>query len=229
MSESRPVKPRPKGLLFAPGFLNRPKAVSWLKRVHAWTGFWGALLFVFIGVSGFLLNHRSILLIEAGGIKEVSQVELPVDPNLIADGDALGAWTKDKFSLHGEAFIPAGAETSSAKVLFMGQEVQAVEIWARAFRHPNGILTARYVAGSTSVEVEQQFQNFWGFVKELHKGHGIGVIWVLFMDAMVGALLGMTMTGFLLWSRLHGSRLLAGAIIGTSAVMGIASVAPYLL
>ena len=229
MSEKRPVKPRPKGLLFAPKVLNRPRAVSWLRRVHAWTGFWGALLFVFIGISGFLLNHRHVLLIEAGKIEEVSQVELPVRPGIITDADDLGIWVKRTLDLHGDPFAPSGSQPASGRVLFMGQEVEAVEVWTRSFRHPNGILTARYVAGSASIEVEQQFQNVWGFLKELHKGHGIGILWILFMDAIVGALMVMTISGFLLWSRLHGPRLLAGGIILSSAGMAFLSVGGYLL
>jgi uncharacterized protein len=38
----------------------------------------------------------------------------------------------------------------------------------------------------------------------------------------------MSITGFLLWSRLHGSRLLAGGIVATSAVLATASIWPFL-
>lgn len=61
------TRKRPPGtLLFLPRFANRTDVIQWLKRIHAWTGFWGALIFLLLGTSGLLLNHRSTLKIDTG-------------------------------------------------------------------------------------------------------------------------------------------------------------------
>ena len=64
------------GLLFLPRGWQRADALRWLKKVHAWTGFWGAVLFLMMGTSGFLLNHRSILKIETAKSVEVSAMQV---------------------------------------------------------------------------------------------------------------------------------------------------------
>ncbi len=40
--------------------------------------------------------------------------------------------------------------------------------------------------------------------------------WILLTDTLAGALLILAITGILLWSRLHGPRLLAAGLIGTT-------------
>ena len=86
-----------------------------------------------------------------------------------------------------------------------------------------------HIQGSNSVWVEQNQQNFLGFIKNLHKSTGAQLAWVLFMDMIAGALILMTLNGFLLWTRLHGTRLLAGAIVMASIITATAAVWPTLL
>ena len=43
-------------------------------------------------------------------------------------------------------------------------------------------------------------------------GTGANVAWVLLVDTLAGGLIVMSLTGMLLWSRLHGTRLTALAI-----------------
>ena len=66
------------GLLFVPKRWQRAAVLQWLKRIHAWTGLWGALLFLLLGTSGVLLNHRSILKIETAKSVEVSNMDVAV-------------------------------------------------------------------------------------------------------------------------------------------------------
>lgn len=87
------------GLLFVPSNWQRGRAIRWLKRVHAWTGFWGAVLFLMLGVTGVLLNHRSIWKIDTGEPQEVSAMNLAIAPGRITDEKALGIWAKREFGL----------------------------------------------------------------------------------------------------------------------------------
>lgn len=235
----KPVTPKKRnqsGLLFVPREWQRGAAVRWLKRTHAWTGFWAALLFLMLGTSGILLNHRSIWKIETGEPIEVSAMDIAVPAGSIKDEAALGKWAQAEFSLQSEPRPPRGkgpgkgekSDQKSAK-RFLGRERSEAEKWELSFNHPNGRLTVEHVKGSASVSVKQSSQNLWGFLKNLHKGSGVGLVWVLFMDTIAGALVAMSITGFLLWTRLHGTRLLAGAIMAGSLAVATTALWPFLL
>lgn len=218
------------GLLFVPSKWQRAVFIRWLKRVHAWTGFWGAILFFMLGLSGVLLNHRSIMKIETGEPVEVSAMDIAVDPALIPDEKALGQWAARQLGLSSKPRPPRKEGGGSGeRKSFMGHEQQEAEKWAQQFSQPNGRVTVEYVPGSRSVSVRQDAHNALGFIKNLHKGSGLGLAWVLFLDSIAGALIAMSLTGFLLWTRMHGTRLLAGAIVVASLGFGIAAMWPYLL
>lgn len=232
----RAVKPvfNQSGLLFVPARWQRANIIRWLKRVHAWTGFWGAILFFLLGLSGVLLNHRSIWKIDTGEPLEVSAMHIAVRPGLIRDEKALGRWAQREFDLSTEPRAPRGeggpgAPRGNERKRFMGKERAEPLKWVQMFNHPNGRLTVTYVPGSASVAVRQDAQNALGLIKNLHKGSGVGLAWVLFLDSIAGALIAMSVTGFLLWSRLHGTRILAGGIIAASLAAAISSVWPWLL
>ena len=215
------------GLLFLPPPLQSGRAIQWLKRIHAWTGLWGAVLFLMLGFSGVLLNHRSILKIDTGKPVEVSVITMPVGAGVITDEKALGRWVKITLDLPSEPKAPRKEE--AAPKMFNGKVVVEPVKWSQAFRHPNGIITADYFLGSTSIAIRQEADTALGFIKNLHKGTGVGVVWVLFMDSIAGALITMSLTGFLLWSRFHGSRLVAGGIVIASLGLGIVALLPFVL
>jgi uncharacterized protein len=224
------------GLLFFPSKWQRGRTVRWLKRIHAWTGFWGAILFLMLGISGVLLNHRDMMKIETGEPVEVSAMNIAVPVGSIADEKALGAWANKEFNLQSEPRPPRGeggkGKGSKGKPeakTFLGKERPEAQKWELNFNHPNGRITVEHVKGSGSVAVKQTSQNVLGFMKNMHKGSGVGIAWILFMDSIAGALIAMALTGFLLWSRLHGGRLLAGALLIGSTALGTWTVWPFLL
>jgi uncharacterized protein len=216
------------GLLFMPKRWQRGAVLQWLKRVHAWTGFWGALLFLLMGSSGFLLNHRSILKIETGKPVEVSKMEVAVRPGQFADADALGKWAKTALALPVEGREPPAAKADKKGKLFMGKALPQVEKWTRTFMLADTKITVDYVPGAPNVTVRKEAVGLLGTMKNLHKGAGVGVAWVLLIDTIAGALIAMTLTGFLLWTRLHGSRLLAGGIAGGALMWALLAMGPFL-
>lgn len=230
----KPVRKRlPGTLLFLPRFANRTEVIQWLKRIHAWTGFWGALAFLLIGVSGLLLNHRSTLKIDTGGPREVMEASIAIDPALIKSPEDLGAWAQAEFGTALEPRAPrnegggparggANAERGGGeRVQLMGRDVQEAVVWKQAFNGANGVLTVEYTPGSAAVKATKSEQNVWGLLKNMHKGSGMNWIWVLFIDTMAGGLIAMALTGALLWSRLHGPRLAAVGIVAGSVLLAI--------
>lgn len=225
---------RPPGtLLFLPRFANRTDVIQWLKRIHAWTGFWGALAFLLIGTSGLLLNHRSTLKIDTGAPREVMEANIAVDPSLIKSPEDLGKWAQGQFGVSLEPRAPRAESGGGARggqpatqaggdrVQMMGANVKGAVVWKQAFNGTNGVLTVEYAPGSTAVKASKSEQNVWGLLKNMHKGTGMSWIWVLFIDTMAGGLVAMALTGALLWSRLHGPRLAAVGIVAASLVLAI--------
>lgn len=237
-------KRRPPGtLLFLPAFANRTDVIQWLKRIHAWTGFWGALAFLLIGTSGLLLNHRATLKIDTGAPVEVNEAAVTVDPTLIKSPDDLGKWAQTQFGTQIEARPPRaeggprgggrpggqGGTDGVGRATMMGKEVQQAPVWKQSFTGANAVLNVEYSPGSTSVKVSKSEQNFFGVLKNMHKGVGMSWPWVLLIDTFAGGLIAMSLTGALLWSRLHGPRLAAIGIVAASIGLALFAAWPGVL
>jgi uncharacterized protein len=217
------------GLLFVPKDWQRADVLRWLKKTHAWTGFWGALLFLLMGTSGFFLNHRAQLKIETGEPYEVSSMDIAVRAGQFADADALGKWAKAELGMNSDAREPRKEGGGpKGKPQFMGKSLPQAEKWTRQFTLVDGRVTVEYVPGAASVSVKREEQGLINTIKNMHKGVGLGMVWVLFLDSIAGALIVMSLTGFLLWTRLHGPRLLAGGLAGGSLALAAWAVLPNL-
>ncbi len=229
-------------LLFVPAALNRGPFITWLKRIHAWTGFWGALMFLMLGVSGFLLDHRGQMKIDTGEPRDVMSVVLPVDPGAIMSQEDLGKWAQSQFKIsmeprtgRGGPGAPRGEGTGEGGVQrgerarFMGHEVQQAAVWRQQFSGPNGALAVEYTPGANTVKASRSEQNLAGLIKNLHKGAGLSWPWVLLLDSMAGALTAMALSGALLWSRLHGPRLAAIGIVLASLSLALTAAWPSVL
>ncbi len=237
------VRKRPPGtLLFLPRFANRSDVIQWLKRTHAWTGFWGALAFLLIGTSGLLLNHRATLKIDTGAPREVMEANIAVDPALIKSPEDLGKWAQAQFGTALEPRAPraegggaprgeqGGARQGGGeRVQLMGRDIQEAVVWKQSFNGVNGALNVEYTLGSAAVKATKSEQNVWGMLKNMHKGSGMNWIWILFIDTMAGGLIAMALTGALLWSRLHGPRLAAIGIVLASTGIAVFAALPGLV
>lgn len=216
---------------FVPKRWSSAAFLKWLKRVHAWTGFWGAAFFLLLGVSGVLLNHRQVLKIDTGEPVEVGSVRVAILPGTIPDAETLGTWAKGTFDLPGTPQPPRSASGKSPPqppAAFAGRTIIEPEIWVRTFNLTNGRATFEYVPGANFVTAKRDAIGVLGTIKNLHKGVGLPVAWVLLLDTIAGALITMSVTGFLLWSRLHGSRLFAGGLAGGAIVWGLIAAIPAL-
>ncbi|WP_256360819.1 PepSY-associated TM helix domain-containing protein [Methylomonas koyamae] len=70
------------------------------------------------------------------------------------------------------------------------------------------------------VTVKQSDANLLQTLNNLHKGVGMGMGWVLLVDTLAGGLILLSLTGTLLWTRLHGNRLAAAGLgLGSLSLM----------
>lgn len=202
--------------------MNRqPKRIHWLKwlrRIHAWVGLWGAAMGLLFGVSGILLNHRAVMKIPAAQIEE-SQIELTLPAPPPANAKALASWLQAQLKIDRE---PGKIATEPAKaVTWAGQNIEQPSQWRVDFQSPQRSVSAEYWVGNAFVSVKRQDANVFAFITRLHKGVGMGVGWILLVDSLGGGLIFLSLTGLLLWTKLHGSRLTMAGLGLTS--LGLAT------
>jgi hypothetical protein len=193
--------------------MKRGRFLVWLRRTHAWMGLWGAAMGLLFGVTGILLNHRSEMKIPLAKHEETRQVLTPPGASLESP-ETLEAWLRTEFKL-------ADAKSRIQKkpggpVPWGGGQVEQPENWRITLTTPNLSVNAEYWKGDASTHVEQKEANLWATLSSFHKGSGMSNAWILLTDTLAGALLVLAITGTLLWSRLHGPRLLAAGLIGTT-------------
>ncbi len=201
--------------------IRQPKRMPWLKwlrRIHAWVGLWGAALGLLFGASGILLNHRAVMKITAAHMEQ-SQVELALPAPLPVDAKDLAKWLQAQLSIDRE---PSKISTEPAKtVTWSGQNFQQPGQWRIDFHSPQHSVNAEYWVGNAYVSIKHQDANVFAFITRLHKGVGMGTAWVLLADTLAGGLVFLSLTGLLLWTKLHGSRLAMASLGLTSLGLAV--------
>jgi len=207
-TSTKPAK-RPAGYLFLPRPLSRGAFLKWLRRTHAWIGLWGAALGLLFGFTGILLNHHDILKIPAMKMEQ-TEMQLPLPNPKPADPKALADWLGQTLKLPTER---ARIRREPGKtVTWNGQSFKQPPVWQISARNPKRSLQAEYWEGNAFVTVKQGEGNLFALLANLHKGAGLGVGWVLLVDSLGGGLMLLSLTGILLWTGLHGPRLLAAGL-----------------
>lgn len=187
--------------------------LKWLRRIHAWVGLWGAALGLLFGISGFLLNHRAVMKIPAVHIEQ-SQIELALPTPPPVDAKALASWLQAQLTIDHEA-SKISTEPEKA-VMWASQQHQQPALWRVDFHNPQRSISAEYWSGNSYVSVKRQDANAFAFLTRLHKGVGMGVSWVLLADTLAGGLVFLSLSGLLLWTRLHSNRLTMAGLALTS-------------
>ena len=203
----------PRGYLFLSQSMKRGRFLVWLRRTHAWIGLWGAALGLLFGVSGILLNHRNEMKIPLAKQHESRQTLTPPVSSLESP-ETLEAWLRTELKLsHAKSRIQ---KKPAAPTPWGGGRIEQPENWRVMLITPNRSITAEYWKGDAEAHIEQKEANAWATLANFHKGSGMSNVWILLTDTLAGALLVLAITGTLLWSRLHGPRLLAAGLIGTT-------------
>lgn len=191
--------------------------LRFLRKAHAWVGLSGATLSLLFGITGFLLNHRGVMKIEAGQIVERKvTVEFPEAP---ASPEALARILSDRFHVpmaRVKWLIKAGKSGRLDKTA-----VKTADQWTVAFTGHTHFALATYTPGNLTVELELKDANFLQAMKRLHKGDGGQIGWILLSDAVAGGMVFLILSGILLWTRLSGPKLLAAGLATGGLVSAI--------
>jgi hypothetical protein len=210
------------GYLFIPKGLQSAAVITWLRRTHAWTGYFGAIFFFFLGLSAVYLNHRAVMAIPQGSPREVASLDVIVEPGAISSEAALVAWMQAQYAIDNPPTQARGRP--GGQVSFNGQTTEQPAQWTATFRGPNATITGTHQAGSNLVHVTRTDAGFVRMIIDLHKVVGVNAAFILLMDAMAGAMMFMSLSGILLWTRLHGPRLAAVGILGVVLAAAAAAI-----
>lgn len=161
------------------------------------------------GFTGILMNHRDIMKIPIGRMEQ-TEIQLALPDLRPADPKAMAAWLGKNLQVDTRH---AKIKREPAKeVIWQNQTLKQPAAWHITVRNPQHMLSAEYWEGNAFVSVKRGNANLLQTLNNLHKGSGMGVGWVLLVDTLAGALLLLSMTGILLWTRLHGPRLAAAGL-----------------
>ena len=203
---------------FLPRAWSRGAFLKWLRRTHAWLGLWGATLGILFGVTGILLNHRGTLRINAAKTDQ-TQRELQIPDPKPENIEAFATWLQVELDL--EKKWNRARSQEPREISWGGKSVTQPERWSVSFSNPKRSYSAEYWVGNAYTSVRQFDRNIFAFLNRLHMASGMGVAWILLADTIAGSLIILALSGILLWTRLHGPRLLAAGLIFGSLTLAI--------
>ena len=203
---------------FLPLAWSKGAFLKWLRRTHAWLGLWGATLGILFGVTGILLNHRGTLRINAAKTEQAAR-ELPLCNPRPENIEAFAAWLQVELDLDKKWSRARSQEPR--EISWSGKSVTQPERWSVSFSNPKRSYSAEYWVGNAYTTVKQFDRNIFAFLNRLHMASGMGVAWILLADTIAGSLIILAISGILLWTRLHGPRLLAAGLVFGSLTLAI--------
>ncbi|HYN54082.1 MAG TPA: PepSY-associated TM helix domain-containing protein [Methylotenera sp.] len=200
--------------------VQRGKTLRLLRKIHGWLGLWGALLGLLFGISGFLLNHRAVMKIPAVKMEE-TEIQLPVSAPLPENAKAFTKFIQTSLNIQHEPTKPKGGKGGKPEreATFMDKSIKQPEMFKIDFQLPQARIQAEYVVGNQFATIKREDANVWGFLTRMHKGVGANTGWVLLADSLAGAMLVLSITGVLLWTKMRGSRLAMAGLIGSSTFL----------
>lgn len=200
----------------------RGHTIRLLRKIHGWLGLWGALLGLLFGISGFLLNHRAVMKIPAAKMEE-SEIQLAVSAPTPTNAKEFTKFIQRELNIQHDPVKPKGDRGGkpARDAKFMDKSVKQPETFKVDFQMPQARIQAEYVAGNQFATVKREDANVWSFITRMHKGVGANAAWVLLADTVAGALLVLSITGVLLWTKMRGSRIAMVTLIGGSTILTI--------
>lgn len=201
------------GPLFLPRRFRRVRVIKWLRRMHGWFALWGGVVGMLFGATGILLNHRAAMKIPAAQVEHMT-IQFPLGETRPATPAELASWLQAQLALDKP---PVHVETQPSRpVEWYGRAVIQPEQWKILFASPKRSMQVEYWVGNRFVRVKRTDGNLFYMLTRLHMSQGVHPGWILLADTIAGSLIVLAVTGLLLWSRLHGPRLLAAGLLGCS-------------
>jgi hypothetical protein len=107
------------------------------------------------------------------------------------------------------------------KIIWADQEVLQPERWSISLQSPQRGVSAEYFVGNRFVKLEHLDATPIGTLTRLHMSAGASVFWVLLSDTIASSLILLSLTGLLLWTKLHTVRTVTVMTSITALAAGI--------
>jgi len=191
--------------------------LTWLRLTHLYVGLWGAALGLVFGVTGILLNHRSVMKIPVELTTQKS-AQLPLPARAFTSPEEMSVWLQTELKFPTAPAVKAKAQPAKT-IVWAEVAVQQPERWTISLTSPGRGVLAEYFVGNRFVKVDHTDATPIGTLARLHMSVGVDAFWVLLSDTIAGSLILLSLTGLLLWTQLHTVRTLAvltsiGALLG---------------
>lgn len=192
--------------------------LKWLRKVHGWVGLWGAALGLLFGVTGFVLNHRGEPLHVSAGAPQVETMQLKMPDPAPQTPREFVQWLRAQDGLHLPQKLGRVQKEPERPVAWGDHETVQPAHWQLMFMSARGNVSVEYWVGNDYATLKRTGNSLLATLTNLHKGVGMSIGWVLFIDTFAGALILLSLTGVLLWTELNkrktvGAVLLIGSII----------------
>lgn len=181
--------------------------LTWLRQTHLYVGLWGAVLGLLFGASGILLNHRSIMKIPVEKTVQTS-AQLPLDGKIFTAPEQMASWLQKELHFT-PSQIPVVKSQPAKTIVWDDREVPQPERWNISLQSPQRGVNAEYFVGNRTVKLDHLDATPIGTLTRLHMSVGVSAFWVLLSDTIAGSMILLSITGLLLWTRLHTVRTLA--------------------
>ncbi|MDI1300900.1 MAG: PepSY-associated TM helix domain-containing protein [bacterium] len=202
----------------------RSATLKWLRNTHSWLGLWGAALGLLFGITGIVMDHRSIMKIPLPHPQE-STVQLPLPEQAPVNADAMARWLQATLALEHKA---TRVKTEAVRAVAWGdKKVMQPEHWNAMFSTPRVNVQGDYWVGNNFVTVKRSDNGLLAVLLNLHKGVGVGPGWILLADSVAGSLIMLSLTGIAMWV-LTNRRRTIGLVVGgasVAAALGLALIA----
>ncbi len=181
--------------------------LTWLRKTHLYVGLWGAALGLLFGMTGILMNHRSIMKIPVEKtVQKTAQLPLPEQP--FTSPEEMSAWLQKELKFTSAQAVQAKSQPAK-KIVWGDRDVLQPERWSVNLNSPERGVNAEYFVGNRFVKVDNIDATPIGTLMRLHTSVGVGAFWVLLSDTIAGSLIILSITGLLLWTQLHTVRTIA--------------------
>jgi len=95
------------------------------------------------------------------------------------------------------------------------------ERWQMSFNSPGESVTVEYWVGNDKLTLKRSDNSLVSTITNLHKGVGMSIGWVLFIDSFAGALILLSLTGVLLWTELNKRKTVGAVLLFGSIVVAV--------
>ena len=137
-----------------------------------------------------------------------------------ANADEMGQWLQAELKFDQAAHGRVKAD-APRRVTWADRELEQPARWTFNWQSPQRSVNAEYFVGNRFVKVETQDATPLGTLMRLHTASGVGAFWVLLSDTIAGALVVLSVTGLLLWTRLRPIRLSTVSVSLAALLAGI--------